>query len=264
MDPRWQRIKQLFLAAAALPPAERAAFLARECAGDADLQTEVEALLRARPPGDAAPTAGLPWSAPSAAGGAGTLSAGGAGILPADSSAAASTVSAAALQEKPGTRIGPYKLLQQIGEGGFGVVFMAEQDRPVRRRVALPLGKGYFRLGCPVDAFSALARGIASVRNSGNPSCPEDLAYLAMAQSQLNDRQSANAALTEAREAMTAVDWNNSFDCGYCSGYECQAILAEAAALIEGNSSPWPQSSNSPLHRNHDPEAGGTDGPPGR
>src|SRR5262249_445455 len=39
--------------------------------------------------------------------------------------------------ERPGTVIGPYKLLEQIGEGGFGVVFMAEQTQPVRRKVAL-------------------------------------------------------------------------------------------------------------------------------
>ena len=37
--------------------------------------------------------------------------------------------------------IGPYKLLEQIGEGGFGIVFMAEQVRPVRRRVALKIIK---------------------------------------------------------------------------------------------------------------------------
>jgi len=43
--------------------------------------------------------------------------------------------------EKPGTRIGPYKLLQQVGEGGFGVVFMAEQLEPVRRKVALKVIK---------------------------------------------------------------------------------------------------------------------------
>ena len=43
--------------------------------------------------------------------------------------------------EGPGTRIGPYKLLQQIGEGGFGVVYMAEQKEPVKRRVALKIIK---------------------------------------------------------------------------------------------------------------------------
>ena len=43
--------------------------------------------------------------------------------------------------EKPGARIGPYKLLQQIGEGGFGLVYMAEQMEPVRRKVALKIIK---------------------------------------------------------------------------------------------------------------------------
>src|SRR5688500_12234746 len=38
--------------------------------------------------------------------------------------------------EHPGTTIGPYKLIEQIGEGGFGVVFLAEQERPLRRQVA--------------------------------------------------------------------------------------------------------------------------------
>src|SRR5436305_2442123 len=43
--------------------------------------------------------------------------------------------------EGPGARIGPYKLLQEIGEGGFGVVYLAEQEEPVRRRVALKIIK---------------------------------------------------------------------------------------------------------------------------
>ncbi|QDT73578.1 Serine/threonine-protein kinase PknB [Lacipirellula limnantheis] len=43
--------------------------------------------------------------------------------------------------EEPGSVIGSYKLLEQIGEGGFGVVFMAEQERPIRRRVALKIIK---------------------------------------------------------------------------------------------------------------------------
>jgi serine/threonine protein kinase/Flp pilus assembly protein TadD len=45
------------------------------------------------------------------------------------------------LAEKSGTQIGPYKLLQQIGEGGMGVVYMAEQHEPVKRRVALKIIK---------------------------------------------------------------------------------------------------------------------------
>ena len=43
--------------------------------------------------------------------------------------------------EQPGTRIGHYKLLEKIGEGGFGIVWMAEQEEPVRRRVALKIIK---------------------------------------------------------------------------------------------------------------------------
>ena len=43
--------------------------------------------------------------------------------------------------ERPGTIIGPYKILQQIGEGGFGSVFMAEQEKPVQRMVALKIIK---------------------------------------------------------------------------------------------------------------------------
>ena len=45
------------------------------------------------------------------------------------------------LREKPGDRIGRYKLLQQIGEGGCGIVYMAQQEEPVRRRVALKVIK---------------------------------------------------------------------------------------------------------------------------
>jgi hypothetical protein len=47
----------------------------------------------------------------------------------------------AVITEKPGDKIGRYKLLEQIGEGGCGVVYMAEQEEPVRRRVALKVIK---------------------------------------------------------------------------------------------------------------------------
>jgi serine/threonine protein kinase len=53
--------------------------------------------------------------------------------------------------EKPGDRIGRYKLLQQIGEGGCGVVYMADQEEPVKRRVALKV----IKLG--MDAKSVIA-----------------------------------------------------------------------------------------------------------
>src|SRR5262249_27411841 len=45
------------------------------------------------------------------------------------------------IPEHPVTVIGPYKLLEQIGEGAFGIVFMAEQQQPIRRKVALKILK---------------------------------------------------------------------------------------------------------------------------
>src|SRR6266849_6535787 len=45
------------------------------------------------------------------------------------------------MRERPGAMIGPYKLLEQIGEGGMGLVYVAEQQQPVRRTVALKLIK---------------------------------------------------------------------------------------------------------------------------
>src|SRR6185503_16164648 len=60
--------------------------------------------------------------------------------------------STALITEKPGDKIGRYKLLQQLGEGGCGVVYMAEQEEPVRRRVALKV----IKLG--MDTKSVIAR----------------------------------------------------------------------------------------------------------
>lgn len=51
------------------------------------------------------------------------------------------TLELSEILERPGTIIGRYKLLQEIGEGGFGVVFLAEQREPVVRRVALKVIK---------------------------------------------------------------------------------------------------------------------------
>ncbi len=127
-DARWERIKAVFAGATELPAERRTEFLDRECAGDAELRAEVESLLAAR-----------------------TMSAvrtGGAAAAVADSPTAA----AGPLSEGPGTRIGPYKLLQLIGEGGFGSVFLAEQETPFRRRVALKI----IKLG--MDTRAVIAR----------------------------------------------------------------------------------------------------------
>src|SRR5262249_5349237 len=51
------------------------------------------------------------------------------------------TVDDLPITERPGTVIGPYKLLEQVGEGGFGIVFMAQQQEPIRRKVALKVLK---------------------------------------------------------------------------------------------------------------------------
>jgi serine/threonine protein kinase/tetratricopeptide (TPR) repeat protein len=92
---------------------ERAAFLDRACGHNQGLRAEVEALLRAQDrSGD---VLDLPEAGP-----ADTL-------LP--------------IREGPGTVIGLYKLMEQIGAGGMGLVFVAEQQRPVRRKVALKVIK---------------------------------------------------------------------------------------------------------------------------
>ena len=63
--------------------------------------------------------------------------------------------------DRLGTVIGPYKLLQQIGEGGFGVVYMAEQDQPVRRRVALKIIKPGMDSAQVVARFEAERQAVA-------------------------------------------------------------------------------------------------------
>jgi serine/threonine protein kinase/tetratricopeptide (TPR) repeat protein len=63
--------------------------------------------------------------------------------------------------EGPGARIGPYKLLQQIGEGGFGIVYMAEQDKPVHRRVAFKIIKPGMDSAQVIARFEAERQALA-------------------------------------------------------------------------------------------------------
>jgi serine/threonine protein kinase/tetratricopeptide (TPR) repeat protein len=117
------RLRDVFdLAAEAPDPAARAALLDRECAGDPALRERVEALLRAHN------AAGSFLARPPAAVPDGTT-----GHAPEDGS----TADLPAAGEGPGAVIGPYKLLERVGEGGFGIVYLAGQTHPVRRKVAL-------------------------------------------------------------------------------------------------------------------------------
>ena len=115
-----QRAEELFATAIEIADAAaRRAYLDQACAGDADLRQEVESLLVANS------AAGEFLRHPP----------------PVGASEAQKTMFIPPLSELTGTRIGRYKLLEQIGEGGFGVVWMAEQEEPVRRRVALKIIK---------------------------------------------------------------------------------------------------------------------------
>src|SRR5262245_40600737 len=69
------------------------------------------------------------------------------------------------LSEKPGAMIGPYKLLNQIGEGGFGVVFLAEQERPVKRRVALKIIKPGMDTRQVIGRFEAERQALAMMNH---------------------------------------------------------------------------------------------------
>jgi serine/threonine-protein kinase len=114
----YARVKEILLAARELPPGERAAYLARACAGDEELHAAVESLL-AR---ESAP-AGLVRS--------GAL----AGYLEGPLQAVLGEAAPRVVPE----RIGPYRILEPLGEGGMGEVFRAEQEEPIRRVVALKL-----------------------------------------------------------------------------------------------------------------------------
>jgi hypothetical protein len=68
--------------------------------------------------------------------------------------------------EKPGDCIGRYKLLQQIREGGCGVVFMAEQEEPIRRRVALKIIKHGMDTKSVIARFEAERQALALMDHS--------------------------------------------------------------------------------------------------
>src|SRR6266481_2097167 len=118
MPSHQNREEALFQAAVQLTGAERAAFLNGACLGDNALRQRLEALLAAHDQPD--------------------------NLVPTQAEAARATIKldlADAPDEAVGQTLGRYKLLERVGEGGCGVVYVAEQTEPVRRRVALKVIK---------------------------------------------------------------------------------------------------------------------------
>ena len=132
------RERAIFEAALDITSAEgRLGYLKGACGEDAALLARVQALLRAH----GAPEGFLPER-------------------PRDEA----TVSL--VTEKPGDRIGHYRLLEQIGEGGCGVVYMAEQTEPIRRRVALKVIKLGMDTKHVIARFEAERQALALFVNS--------------------------------------------------------------------------------------------------
>jgi serine/threonine-protein kinase len=126
-------LKELFLAALEVAQADRTNWLERECA-DVDLRERLERMLQAH-------------DAPHS-------------LLDAPAPALVPTIDEP-ITERPGTVIGPYKLLEQIGEGGMGLVFVAEQQHPVRRKVALKVIKPGMDTRQVVARFEAERQALA-------------------------------------------------------------------------------------------------------
>ena len=137
--------EDLFAAATALPESERAAYFDTACAGDAKQRALIEALLRSHEISgfmdDRTRGGGLqpPFHPPR------TL----------DSDSASSRA------EQAGETIGRYRLLQEIGQGGFGVVWMAQQVEPVTRRVALKIIKAGMDTREVIARFEAERQALA-------------------------------------------------------------------------------------------------------
>jgi serine/threonine protein kinase len=126
----------IFTEALRLPAEARSDYIDRACAGDENQRRKVQALLRAN---DRA----------------------GQFLEELPSAFAGERIQQVGAIEKPGDWIGRYKLLRQIGEGGWGVVFLAEQKEPVRRQVALKVIKPGMDTKSVIARFEAERQALA-------------------------------------------------------------------------------------------------------
>ena len=144
IDASTQRAEEVFYAALEVKNSgERRVFLADACAGDSALHSMVETMLNSQSDVERFFMDSLPALTPSVEA---------AELLAGEYEAVGQNNHESFTDAEMGTRIGPYKLLQKIGEGGCGVVYMAEQEEPVRRRVAVKV----IKLG--MDTKSVIAR----------------------------------------------------------------------------------------------------------
>ncbi len=136
-EERAARVKAVFLGALDASPADRGMYLDRECGGDAELRREVEELLAHESGGGflTPPESGVSLGAFAAPPGAEGLG--------------------------PGDRIDRYALVERLGEGGVGVVYLAEQTEPVRRRVALKVIKPGMDSRAVIARFEAERQALA-------------------------------------------------------------------------------------------------------
>src|ERR671936_372602 len=136
-------LKELFLAALEVAPEDRAAWLERECAADAGLREHLRLMLAAHD----APQSLLDRPQ------------GGLAALRSAEDIGPTVEQPPA--EAPGTVIGPYKLIEQIGEGGMGTVWMAQQTEPVKRLVAVKLIKAGMDSKQVIARFEAERQALA-------------------------------------------------------------------------------------------------------
>ena len=121
-------------------PANRVEYLDQICAGDQALRNRVEALLQAHEHADGFLRSGQPEPAP--------------------------TIEGPPVAERMGKTIGRYRLMEKIGEGGMGIVFVAEQERPIRRKVAIKVIKPGMDSRAVIARFEAERQALAMMDHS--------------------------------------------------------------------------------------------------